>query len=73
MASEILTTLVGAHPVPEWLYPHAGEQALRDAVAAFLAAQELAGLDLLMDGEFNHFDPQHPETDGASSRISEPA
>ena len=33
-------------------------------MAVVLKAQELAGLDLLVDGEFNRFDPQHPETDG---------
>ncbi len=64
MVHKILTTLVGAHPVPEWFSPRGGEQMLRDAVGGFLKAQELAGLDLMVDGEFNRFDPQHPETDG---------
>jgi 5-methyltetrahydropteroyltriglutamate--homocysteine methyltransferase len=64
MANEIQTTLVGAHPIPEWYRPDAGEQALKDAMAVVLKAQELAGLDLLVDGEFNRFNPQHPETDG---------
>jgi 5-methyltetrahydropteroyltriglutamate--homocysteine methyltransferase len=64
MANEILTTLVGAHPIPDWLRPDGGEQALKDAMAVVLKAQELAGIDLLVDGEFNRFDPQHPETDG---------
>ncbi len=62
MAKEIQTTLVGAHPVPDWF--HGGDQSLHDAVSVFLAAQEQAGIDLLVDGEFNHFDPHHPETDG---------
>jgi len=64
MAHEILATLVGAHPVPDWFRPDAGEQTLRDAVAVVLKAQELAGLDLLVDGEFNRHIPDHPETDG---------
>lgn len=64
MAHEILTTLIGAFPVPEWLSGHPTEQALQDAMAVFLKTQELAGLDLLVDGEFNRWDPNHPETDG---------
>jgi len=64
MANEILATLVGAHPVPEWFRPDAGEQTLRDAVAVILKTQEILGLDVLVDGEFNRFIPQHPETDG---------
>ena len=64
MANDILTTLVGAHPIPDWYRPDGGEEALKDAIAVVLKAQEMAGLDLLMDGEFNRFDPHHPETDG---------
>jgi 5-methyltetrahydropteroyltriglutamate--homocysteine methyltransferase len=64
MAHEILTTLAGAHPVPEWLPARPTEQTLCDAMAVFLKAQELAGLDILVDGEFNRWDPNHPETDG---------
>jgi 5-methyltetrahydropteroyltriglutamate--homocysteine methyltransferase len=64
MANEIQTTLVGAHPIPDWYHPNSGEQALKDAMAVVLKAQELAGIDLLVDGEFNRFDPNHPETDG---------
>ncbi|HVT81458.1 MAG TPA: methionine synthase [Phycisphaerae bacterium] len=64
MAREILTTLVGAQPVPDWFSPALGEQALQDATAVLLKSQELAGLDLLVDGEFNRWDPDHPETDG---------
>jgi 5-methyltetrahydropteroyltriglutamate--homocysteine methyltransferase len=64
MTHKILTTLAGAHPVPEWFSPQGGEQMLRDAMSVFLKAQELAGIDLLVDGEFNRFDPHHPETDG---------
>ena len=31
---------------------------------AVLKIQELAGLDLLTDGELMRFDPSHPETNG---------
>ncbi len=64
VARDILTTLVGAQPVPDWFSPNLGEQALRDATAVLLKTQEMAGLDLLMDGEFNRWNPDHPETDG---------
>ena len=37
---------------------------LRDAVMAVLKTQELAGLDLLTDGELPRFDPSHPEANG---------
>jgi 5-methyltetrahydropteroyltriglutamate--homocysteine methyltransferase len=37
---------------------------LRDAMMAVLTTQELAGLDLVTDGELMRFDPSHPETDG---------
>jgi len=64
MAHDILTTLVGAHAVPRWFDPRGGEQMLRDAISVFISAQELAGIDLLIDGAFNRYDPHHPETDG---------
>jgi 5-methyltetrahydropteroyltriglutamate--homocysteine methyltransferase len=64
MPRDILTTLAGAQPVPSWFSPALGEEALRDATAVLLKSQELAGLDLLVDGEFNRWDPDHPETDG---------
>jgi 5-methyltetrahydropteroyltriglutamate--homocysteine methyltransferase len=31
---------------------------------AVLKTQELAGLDLVSDGELMRFDPSHPETNG---------
>jgi 5-methyltetrahydropteroyltriglutamate--homocysteine methyltransferase len=37
---------------------------LRDAVMAVLKTQELAGIDLVTDGELMRFDPSHPETNG---------
>jgi 5-methyltetrahydropteroyltriglutamate--homocysteine methyltransferase len=37
---------------------------LRDAVMAVLKTQELAGLDLVTDGELLRFDPSHPEANG---------
>jgi 5-methyltetrahydropteroyltriglutamate--homocysteine methyltransferase len=37
---------------------------LRDAIMVVLKSQELAGIDLVADGEMNRFDPSHPETNG---------
>jgi 5-methyltetrahydropteroyltriglutamate--homocysteine methyltransferase len=60
----IQTTLVGSYPVPSWLIAHPSEQALKDATAVVLHVQELAGIDLVVDGELYRFDPSHPETNG---------
>ena len=60
----IQTTLVGSYPVPQWLIAHPSEQGLRDATAVVLHLQELAGIDLAVDGELYRFNPDHPETNG---------
>jgi 5-methyltetrahydropteroyltriglutamate--homocysteine methyltransferase len=64
MSARIKTTVVGSYPVPSWLVGNASRLVLRDAVMAVLKTQELAGLDLLTDGELMRFDPSHPETNG---------
>jgi 5-methyltetrahydropteroyltriglutamate--homocysteine methyltransferase len=38
--------------------------ALRDAIMVVLKTQELAGIDVVADGELNRFDASHPETNG---------
>jgi 5-methyltetrahydropteroyltriglutamate--homocysteine methyltransferase len=40
------------------------EQALADATRVVLHTQELAGIDVVCDGELYRFDPNHPETNG---------
>ncbi len=40
------------------------EQALADATRVVLHTQELAGIDLVCDGELYRFDVNHPETNG---------
>ena len=60
----IQTTVVGSYPVPRWLYGDSSKGTLRDAVAVVLHTQELAGIDVVADGELNRFDPSHPETNG---------
>lgn len=61
---KIQTTVVGSYPIPRWLYGDASRTTLRDAIAVVLKTQELAGIDLVADGELNRFDPSHPETNG---------
>jgi len=62
--AQIKATVVGSYPVPSWLVGNTSRLVLRDAVMAVLKTQELAGLDLISDGELMRFDPSHPETNG---------
>jgi 5-methyltetrahydropteroyltriglutamate--homocysteine methyltransferase len=64
MKERIKTTVVGSYPVPSWLTRNSSRLVLRDAVMVVLKTQELAGLDLIADGELSRFDPGHPETNG---------
>ena len=60
----IRTTVVGSYPVPHWLLGDNSRVTLRDAIMVVLKNQELAGIDVIADGELNRFDPSHPETNG---------
>jgi 5-methyltetrahydropteroyltriglutamate--homocysteine methyltransferase len=60
----IKTTVVGSYPIPRWLYGDTSRTTLRDAIMVVLKTQELAGIDVIADGELNRFDPSHPETNG---------
>ena len=60
----IKTTVVGSYPVPSWLSACPSTPALRDAILVVLKTQELAGLDVISDGELSRFDVNHPETNG---------
>ncbi len=66
MASDVYpkTTVVGSYPVPAWLAAQPSEGALRDAMMVVLKTQELAGIELVADGELYRFDLNHPETNG---------
>jgi 5-methyltetrahydropteroyltriglutamate--homocysteine methyltransferase len=64
MAEELLTTVVGSYPLPDWLGAHPSAEALRDALATVLHTQELIGIDVVSDGELARFDRDHPETNG---------
>ena len=62
--AKILTTVVGSYPVPDWLRVVPTEQGLKDAVMVVYKTQELAGIDVISDGELSRFDVNHPETNG---------
>jgi 5-methyltetrahydropteroyltriglutamate--homocysteine methyltransferase len=60
----IRTTVVGSYPVPEWLIALPSQQALIDATKVVFQIQELAGLDVVADGELYRWDVNHPDTNG---------
>src|SRR2546426_7100002 len=60
----ILTTVVGSYPVPDWLSALPSEQALIDATSVVFKTQEMAGIDVVADGELYRFDVNHPDTNG---------
>jgi len=60
----IKTTVVGSYPLPTWLAAQPSTTNLRDAIMVVLKTQELAGLDLIADGELTRFNVNHPETNG---------
>ncbi|MDQ3624065.1 MAG: cobalamin-independent methionine synthase II family protein [Verrucomicrobiota bacterium] len=60
----IKTTVVGSYPIPSWLAALPSSTALRDAILVVLKTQELAGIDVIADGELSRFDVNHPETNG---------
>jgi len=60
----IQTTVVGSYPLPAWLALQPNAVNLRDAVMVVLKTQELAGIDVLTDGELSRFDVNHPDTNG---------
>jgi 5-methyltetrahydropteroyltriglutamate--homocysteine methyltransferase len=63
-APAIQTTVVGSYPLPAWLAAYPSRPTLRDAIMVVLKTQELAGLDVIADGELSRFDVSHPETNG---------
>jgi 5-methyltetrahydropteroyltriglutamate--homocysteine methyltransferase len=64
MHPAIQTTVVGSYPVPDWLRAYPTAQGLRDATLVVIRTQELAGLDVVSDGELSRFDINHPATNG---------
>ncbi len=70
--SQILTTVVGSYPFPDWLVSMPSEQALLDATRVVMAIQERAGIDVVADGELYRFDADHPETNGMIEYFTRP-
>ncbi len=64
MAASIKTTVVGSYPIPAWLAAMPSTPAVRDAIMVVMKTQELAGIDVVSDGELSRFDVNHPETNG---------
>jgi 5-methyltetrahydropteroyltriglutamate--homocysteine methyltransferase len=60
----IRTTVVGSYPVPDWLVALPSQQALIDATRVVFKTQEMAGIDVVADGELYRFDVNHPDTNG---------
>lgn len=58
------TTVVGSYPVPTWLRVFSTRESLRDAMLAVIKTQELAGIDVVADGELYRWDINHAETNG---------
>ncbi len=64
MSKRIKTTTVGSYPVLPWLAGNSSRTLVRDALMVVLKAQELAGIDLVTDGELLRFDASNPESNG---------
>src|SRR5260370_592998 len=63
-AIPIRTTVGGSYPVPDWLVSAPSQQALIDATKVVFKTQEMAGIDVVADGELYRFDINHPDTNG---------
>lgn len=64
MLKGIQTTVVGSYPAPSWLRTMSNREGLQDAVLAVLKTQELAGIDVVSDGELCRWNVNHAETNG---------
>jgi 5-methyltetrahydropteroyltriglutamate--homocysteine methyltransferase len=60
----IQTTVVGSYPVPEWLRIYPTKPHVRDATLVVVRTQELAGIEVVTDGELSRFDLNHPDSNG---------
>ena len=68
----IQTTVVGSYPAPTWLRAMSNREALRDAMMAVIKTQELAGIDLVADGELYRWDINHAATNGMIDYFLQP-
>jgi 5-methyltetrahydropteroyltriglutamate--homocysteine methyltransferase len=62
--ARLLTTVVGSYPIPAWLAAMPSTPALNDAILVAVRTQELAGIEVVSDGELTRFNVNHPETNG---------
>ncbi len=60
----IRTTVVGSYPVPDWLMASPSQQGVIDATSVVFKMQEMAGIDVLVDGELYRWNVNHPDTNG---------
>ncbi len=60
----VQTTVVGSYPIPDWLRAYPTKPHQHDATLVVVRTQELAGIDVVSDGELSRFDVSHPETNG---------
>jgi len=72
MTASLRTTVIGSYPVPDWLRALPNSVNLRDAVMVVMKSQELAGIDVISDGELSRFDVSHPETNGMIEHFIRP-
>ena len=68
----IRTTVVGSYPIPSWLAAQPSTPNLRDAILVAVRTQELAGIDVVSDGELSRFNVNHPETNGMIEYFVDP-
>lgn len=65
----MITTVVGSYPTPDWLRASGSSEALRDATAVAIRAQELAGIELVCDGEVDRWDTLRQAPGGMVERF----
>jgi 5-methyltetrahydropteroyltriglutamate--homocysteine methyltransferase len=68
----IKTTVVGSYPVPDWLGTTPSERTIADAIQVVIHTQEMAGIDVVADGECYRYDLSHPETNGMIEYFTRP-
>jgi 5-methyltetrahydropteroyltriglutamate--homocysteine methyltransferase len=64
--------VVGSYPVPDWLVALPSQQSLIDATRVVFKTQEMAGIDVVADGELYRFDISHPDTNGMIEYFTRP-
>src|SRR6476620_11255211 len=70
--ASIRTTVVGSYPIPGWLVALPSRHALVDATRGVFKTQEMAGIDVVADGELYRFDINHPDTNGMIEYFTRP-